>query len=324
MSGALADTDISTLKGVGPALAQKLNRLGIENLQDILFHLPFRYEDRTRVTPIGAARPGDAGVFEGRIVACDVTYGRRRSLLAFLQDDTGKIGLRFYHFSKAQHHNLKNAGEIRCYGEIRSGASGPEIYHPEYAKLNSAAPMENSLTPIYPATEGISQARYRSLVEQVLPRLDKTELDELVSSDSPFDLRSAVMFLHSPPSDADTRSLMDGNHPAQQRLAFEELVAHQVSLRIVRAEIQKLKSNALKTPAAACKELKANLPFTLTGAQTRVVKEVADDLMKPQPALRLIQGDVGSGKTVVAALAAAQVYESGLQTALMAPTDCSI
>ena len=312
---------VTTLKGVGPSLARKLQRLGIETLQDVLFHLPFRYEDRTRVTPVGAARAGETAVFEGNVVACDVTYGRRRSLLAYLQDDTGKIGLRFYHFSKAQHQNLKHAGTIRCFGEIRNGASGMEMYHPEYSKLSAAGAMADSLTPIYPATEGISQSRYRNLVEQVLAQIDELALEELMPIDSPYPLREAITFLHQPPPEADTTSLMEGKHPAQQRLAFEELVAHQVSLRIVRAEVQKLKSTALAPTGSHCAELITSLPFTLTAAQSKVAAEVAKDLMQPHPALRLIQGDVGSGKTVIAALAATHAFESGLQTALMAPTE---
>ena len=321
MPVSLADTDIGTLKGVGPALADKLNRLGIESLQDILFHLPFRYEDRTRVTPIGAARPGESSVFEGTVVACEVVFGKRRSLLAYLQDDTGKLGLRFYHFSKAQHTNLKNAGEIRCFGEIRNGASGPEIYHPEYTKLDSASPMEESLTPVYPATEGVSQTRYRALVEQVIERLDDADLNELLKIDSPYNLTDAVRFLHNPPPDADTNALLEGTHPAQARLAFEELVAHQVSLRIVRAEVQKLSAAPFKETGERCTELEASLGFELTGAQKRVVREVTNDLMQGHPALRLIQGDVGSGKTVIAAIAAAHAFENGQQTALMAPTE---
>lgn len=321
MTGRLAGTDVTSLKGVGTALKSKLARLGIENLQDVLFHLPFRYEDRTRVTPIAAARPGESYVLEGEIIACDVAYGRRRSLLAYLEDSTGRIGLRFYHFSKAQHHNLKHAGRVRCFGEIRNGASGPEIYHPEYTKLNAAAEMEEALTPIYPATEGISQSRYRALAMQALDCLEDDSLPELLKIDTSFSLTDAIRYLHNPPPDADTDSLLEGRHPAQARLAFEELTAHQVSLRIVRAEIQKLTSTAFTPVAEHYQALMASLGFELTRAQARVATEVADDLMQSQPALRLIQGDVGSGKTVIAALAAAHAHENHLQTAIMAPTE---
>ena len=148
MSSDLAKVDVSNLRGVGPALRIKLAKLGIKTVQDILFHLPFRYEDRTKITAIGSCRPGEAYVMEGEIMACDVTYGRRRSLLAYLHDGTGKIGLRFYHFSKAQHQNLKTAGQIRCFGEIRAGASGLEIYHPEYVQLMRAEELEKSFSSL--------------------------------------------------------------------------------------------------------------------------------------------------------------------------------
>lgn len=321
MPGDLANIDVTTLKGVGPALGKKLAKLGIQTIQDILFHLPFRYEDRTLVTPIGASRPGQSYVLEGEIVACDVAYGRRRSLLAYLEDSTGRIGLRFYHFSKAQHHNLKTAGAIRCFGEVRAGASGLEIYHAEYSQLSSAAEMEESLTPIYPATEGVSQTRYRLLVKQALELLAQTTIEELLPKQWDTSLAQAITYLHHPPPDADVDLLMEGKHPAQTRLAFEELTAHQVSLRIVREQIQKLEAPVLSVPGRGYEEVKQSFGFTLTGAQQRVADEVATDLMKRQPSLRLIQGDVGSGKTVIAALASVHAFENNFQTALMAPTE---
>ncbi len=317
----LTGRSVVELKGVGPSLAAKLSKLGIGNVQDILFHLPFRYEDRTKVTPIGAARPGEPFVFEGEVVACDVTFGRRRSLLAYLEDGTGRIGLRFYHFSKAQQNNLKNVGKIRCFGEVRTGASGFEIYHPEYTALRAGEPLDESLTPIYPATEGISQGRYRSLVEQALELLSGNELEEIIPSDSTLSLNEAIHYLHRPPPDADVDAMMDGIHPAQSRLAFEELTAHQVSLRIVRAEIQKLTAPALAAPAGKYDAIQNEFGFELTKAQRRVATEVSEDLQKPAPSLRLVQGDVGSGKTVVAALAATHAFENDLQTAFMAPTE---
>lgn len=321
MTDDLANTNVTQLKGVGPALANTLAKLGIESVQDILFHLPFRYEDRTRVSAIGSARPGESYVFEGRIVACDVTFGRRRSLLAYLEDGTGKVGMRFYHFSKAQQSNLKSAGAIRCFGEVRAGASGPEIYHPEYSRLDAAGEMDDALTPIYPATEGISQARYRSLVTQALVKLGAVGLAELLPSDAAISLNDAIGYLHRPPPEADTAMLMEGLHPAQQRLAFEELTAHQISLRIVRAEIDKLQAPALKAPDDQYRALLKTFGFELTSAQSRVANEVAQDMMRNTPSLRLIQGDVGSGKTVIAALAAVHAVENQFQTALMAPTE---
>ena len=321
MPGDLANIDVTSLKGVGPALSKKLAKLGIETVQDVLFHLPFRYEDRTQITPIGASRPGESYVLQGEIVACEVAYGRRRSLLAYLQDNTGKVGLRFYHFSKAQQKNLKTAGAIRCFGEVRAGASGLEIYHPEYSQLSSAVDMEESLTPVYPATEGVSQSRYRVLVTQALDRLAQTSIEELLPDRWDTSLAQAITYLHHPPPDTDVALLMEGKHPAQTRLAFEELTAHQVSLRIVREQIQKLQAPVLDSPSRRYAAVKQSFGFTLTGAQQRVADEVAVDLMKSQPSLRLIQGDVGSGKTVIAALASVHSFENNFQTALMAPTE---
>ncbi len=321
MSGDLAKIGVINLRGVGPTLQIKLAKLGIETLQDVLFHLPFRYEDRTKVTPIGACTSGESYVLEGEIMACEVAYGRRRSLLAYLHDGTGKIGLRFYHFSKAQHQSLKTAGQIRCFGEIRSGASGLEIYHPEYAQLIHAGQIETSLTPVYPATEGISQNRYRILVKQALEQLDSFSLVELTPSKDKITLTDAINYLHNPPSNADINLLMEGKHPAQSRLVFEELIAHQISLRIAKEQVQKLKAPKLNSPATSYLKVKKSFGFTLTKAQERVATEVTADLMKSQPALRLIQGDVGSGKTVVAALASVHASENSLQTALMAPTE---
>lgn len=321
MPGDLANIDVTSLKGVGPALSEKLAKLGIETVQDILFQLPSRYEDRTQITSIGESRPGETYVLQGEIVACEVAYGRRRSLLAYLQDSTGKIGLRFYHFSRAQHQNLKTAGAIRCFGEVRAGASGLEIYHPEYSQLSNAPDMEESLTPIYPATEGMSQTRYRILVAQALEQLSQTAIEELLPGLWDTSLGEAITYLHHPPPDTDVAQLMEGKHPLQVRLAFEELTAHQVSLRIVREKIQALQAPAFDSPSNKYAEVKQSFGFTLTAAQQRVAEEVAIDLMKNQPSLRLIQGDVGSGKTVIAALATVHAFENNLQTALMAPTE---
>ena len=315
---------VTTLQGVGPSLAEKLKKLGIESVQDLLFHLPFRYEDRTRVTPIGAVRPGESYVLEGQVVACEPAFGRRRSLLAYLQDPTGKIALRFYHFSKALQNNLRKAGAIRCFGEVRRGATGYEIYHPEYTKLDVAQDMEAALTPVYPGTEGISQARYRALAEQAIALLNKYALRDIDAGSSRYletGLSDAIRYIHQPPPNANTLMLMEGTHPSQQRLAFDELLAHQTGLRVLREEAGKLTAPILEAPASRYRELGATLGFELTGAQQRVSREVADDMMKPSPTLRLIQGDVGSGKTVIAALAAIHAFENGLQSALMAPTE---
>ena len=321
MTSRLDQRSVSTLKGVGPALAGKLGRVGIDTLQDVLFHLPFRYEDRTRVSTIGSIRQGDSVVLEGEVIACDVAFGRRRSLLAYLEDGTGRVGLRFYHFSKAQQANLSKGTRIQCYGEVRRGAAGLEIYHPEYHQTDGTL-MPDKLTPVYPATEGLTQLRMRTLVAQVLVMMkDGTVLQDLLTEHQTPRLTEAITLIHNPPADADVDLLNDGMHPAQQRLAFEELLAHQVSMRLLREHLSSMTSPAFSTPGSIYDELAGGFNFDLTAAQRRVAEEIATDLQSSSPTLRLVQGDVGSGKTVIAALAAVHAIESGYQVALMAPTE---
>ncbi len=328
MSISLADISVGELKGVGAALELKLQNLGVRNLQDLLFHLPLRYQDRTRIVPMGSLRPGDECVVEGEVKLADVSKGRRRSLLCRIQDGTGMITLRFFHFSAAQKNNLKPGVHIRCFGEVRTGANGLEIVHPEYKRVDGddLVPVEEYLTPVYPTTEGLHQGRLRALTEQALKYLQNGALQELV----PESLRqgwqfpgldNAVSYLHRPPVDADQHLLLDGLHPAQRRLAFEELLAHHLSLLKLRQKTRNKGSPELPGNGELKRDFLAQLPFPLTSAQKRVGEEVAADLAQAFPMLRLVQGDVGSGKTVVAALAAIQTVESGLQAAVMAPTE---
>lgn len=324
----LQQLPVTRLKGVGADLAGKLARLNIHSLQDLLFHLPLRYQDRTRITPLGALQPNMDAVIEGEIRACDVVYGRRRSLLCMVQDGSGTVALRFYHFNATQKANLKPGRRLRCYGEARRGAAGLEIYHPEYSFLDSptAAPdLEQTLTPVYPTTEGLGQQRLRKLIAQAMMLAKPDKVAELLDgfverSPGELSLLEALQLLHAPPRTVNLNQLLEGQHPAQQRLAFEELLAHHLSLLKVRARIQSqcarpLKSKHLQAPFLA------SLPFKPTDAQTRVAAEVAEDLERPVPMLRLVQGDVGSGKTLVAALAMLQAVASGSQAALMAPTE---
>ncbi len=312
-----AQSGILSLRGVGPAMAEKLERVGIRSTTDLLFHLPLRYEDRTRVTPIGQAKVGQSVVLEGEVINVQVTFGRRRSLLAHLKDPSGVIGLRFYHFSRAQQANLEQAGHIRCYGEVRRGAAGMEIYHPEYSSGTSH--LEETLTPVYPTTEGLTQQRMRSLVARALDQAGK-QLEELLPGQVP-GIVEAIHQVHRPSPDDDVEALLDGTHPAQQRLAFEELVAHHTSLRLVREEVSRLAAYPLNPPGEKTTALLAQLGFDLTDAQRRVAAEIASDMQHDLPMLRLLQGDVGSGKTVIAALAAVNAVENGLQAAIMAPTE---
>ncbi len=317
------------LKGVGPSIAAKLMKLGISNLQDVLFYLPFRYQDRTQLTPLNSARPGMEIVVEGTIIHAEVVMSRRRSLKCVIEDQVASVTLRFFHFTSTQKNNLRNGARIRCFGEVRHGASGYEMYHPEYTLLTASdsSPLENTLTPVYPLTEGISQNRLRSITNQVLDLIKGTDrmidwLADIPLHDFAFpDLLSAIQYVHRPPAGAEVSLLESGLHPTQQRLAFEELLAHHLSLQQGRDKVRRQKSPRVKPPGQKVSALISRLPFDLTNAQRRVRAEIEQDMQQHQPMLRLLQGDVGSGKTVVAALAATLAHENNFQTAIMVPTE---
>lgn len=323
-------SQITELKGVGPKLAEQLHKLQIRSLADLFFHLPFRYEDRSQITPIGGLQPMRPAVTQGEVRGATVLFGKRRSLLVKLQDHSGVISLRFYHFSAAQKNQFSTGATIRCYGEPRRGASGLELYHPEYTRLEDGLdlPLEPSLTPVYPATDGISQQRLRLLHEQALELLkaDQVDLTDLLPVtwlqqwQLPT-LKDALLFLHTPPRETNLALLESGQHPAQKRLILEELLAHQLSLHKLRAQVQADEAPAIHSDKTLQRALLQQLPFTPTGAQQRVVNEIEQDLTQPYPMLRLVQGDVGSGKTLVAALAACDLLQAGFQVALMAPTE---
>ncbi|MFY0656086.1 MAG: ATP-dependent DNA helicase RecG [Neptunomonas phycophila] len=319
---------VTTLKGVGAALALKLERLGILNLQDLLFHLPLRYQDRTRILPIGSLRPGDECVIEGTIRASDVLMGKRRSLLCRVQDGTGTITLRFFHFSAAQKNGLAVGKTVRCFGEARPGPSGLEMVHPEYSAAADTGikPVDEHLTPVYPMTEGLQQNRMRALIAQALSWLETGNLTELIPADMRQqwrlpELKTSLKYLHAPPVDANVDQLQKGMHPSQRRLAFEELLAHHLTLLQLRQKVQQDGAPAFMSTGLYTQPFLDGLPFAMTNAQLRVCGEVARDLEKPIPMLRLVQGDVGSGKTVVAAYAALQAVENNFQAAVMAPTE---
>lgn len=318
---------VGSLRGVGPRAAERLARLNIHTVEDLLFHLPFRYQDRTRIAPIGRLRPEQHVVVEGEILAADVLFGRRRSLLCKIGDGTGIIALRFFHFSAAQKDNLERGRRIRVYGEVRVGSTGLEFFHPEYelATGESLPPLEKSLTPVYPTTEGIQQRSLRAWMEQALVLLKQHPPQDLLPEvllrqrQLP-SLREALLTLHQPHPNDSVEQLLGGTHPAVRRLVVEEMAAHQLGMLQRRAG-----HKAHRSPPLAGRQLFAQLcaglPFTLTGAQQRVIDEIAADLAQPSPMLRLVQGDVGSGKTLVAAAAALAAIEAGFQVALMAPTE---
>ena len=322
---------VEALHRVGPHLATKLKKLGLYSIQDLLFHLPLRYIDRTQITPIGGIQPMTEVVIEGEVRASDIVFGRRRSLVCRIQDHSGVVTLRFFHFNRAQQERLKPGTKLRCFGEVRRGKSGVELYHPEYQTLDQANPpaLEDKLTPIYPATEGITQSRIRDLCSQALERLKDQSIRELLPPDLGSSLRQelayslpqALRLLHNPPPGTALNLLAEGEHPAQQRLAAEELIAHNLSLLKLRQQVQQQQAPVLTEDKSAATAFLEQLPFSLTAAQHRVAAEISSDISTAIPMLRLVQGDVGSGKTVVAALAATQAIANGHQVALMAPTE---
>ena len=324
----LEDISVTQIKGVGSALAEKLAKLGIHSMQDLLFHLPYRYEDRTRVVPMGSLRIGDIAVVEGEVMKTDLVMGRRRSLQVTLRDNSGFLVMRFFHFNAAQKNQLSEGALVRCFGEVRPGRAGYEFYHPEYQVNPPPMPSasEATLTPVYPLTEGIQQPRVRSLCQQALQYLDRHPIKDWLPPELLADyqlpgITDAVKLVHSPPAGAPVNQLVEGRHPAQQRLVMEELLAHQLSLLQVREQIQARAALPLLPTGDLTRRFLEELPFSLTGAQRNVVGEIRQDLSQPIPMLRLVQGDVGSGKTVVAALAALQSVGAGAQVALMAPTE---
>jgi ATP-dependent DNA helicase RecG len=324
----LEDIPVTQLKGVGSALAEILARLGIHSIQDLLFHLPYRYEDRTRVVPMGSLRIGDIAVVEGEVMKADLVMGRRRSLQVTLRDDTGFLVMRFFHFNAAQKNQLAEGTRVRCFGEVRPGRAGYEFYHPEYQTNPPPMPSaeQATLTPVYPLTEGIQQPRVRGLCQQALSYLDRYPIKDwlppaLLADYQLPGITEAVRLVHLPPAGAPVHLLVEGKHPAQQRLVMEELLAHQLSLLQVREQIQAREALPLLPAGDRAERFLEQLPFSLTGAQRHVMADIRQDLSQPVPMLRLVQGDVGSGKTVVAALSALQAIEAGAQVALMAPTE---
>ena len=325
---------VTSLKGVGPKVAERLGRLDIHSVEDLLFHLPYRYEDRTRISPIGALRPGNEVVIEGKIELTEIKFARRRMLLSRLSDGTGFITLRFFHFNARQQAALARGVTLRCYGEVRLGSMGLEMTHPEYQYIDSDKPVdvEQTLTPVYSTTEGLHQLSMRNLTEQALTKLQSNELtlNELVPADvwqssglpaQQPSLSDAIHFLHRPPPSVDLSSLAEGQHPMQQRLIQEELLAHTLSLRQLRNRMRKHQALALQSNGNLSEKFLHNLEFKLTGAQQQVIGEVEKDLQAAIPMQRLVQGDVGSGKTIVALMAVLHAVESGYQAAVMAPTE---
>jgi ATP-dependent DNA helicase RecG len=329
---AIADPGIApltTLPGVGPALAASLGRLGLTRVQDLWFHLPLRYEDKTRVTAIADLRAGERAQVEGVVEAVERGFRYRPQLKVAIGDASGQtLLLRFFHFNRAQAEQLVPGTRLLCYGEVRHAAQGLEMVHPSYQRLggSEAAVVDEQLSPVYPTTEGLGQKRLVAVIGKALLLLPPAEQLELIPpalcrAHGLTSLRDALLYVHRPPPDAHVGLLRLGRHPAQQRLAFEELLTQHLSLKRLRAVVRQRRAPVLDAPRQLHRQLLRALPFRLTAAQQRVSEEVARDLAQAQPMLRLVQGDVGSGKTVVAALAALAAVHAGYQTALMAPTE---
>ncbi|WP_445365305.1 ATP-dependent DNA helicase RecG [Microbulbifer sp. ANSA001] len=323
----LSEQPITALKGVGDKFAQVLAKLHIYSLQDLLFHLPLRYQDRTRIVPVAGLTAGMDAVIEGEVTAADIVFGRRRSLVVKLQDMSGSITLRFFHFSAAQKNRFARGVRLRCFGEARRGAAGLELYHPETEVVGSEnSATEETLTPVYPLTEGVSQGRMRGLMQQAVMLLRSGAVTELLPTELlpkalRYPLRDALIYLHSPPAGTQLEQLGAGIHPAQQRLALEELLAHHLSLLELRRNSTRVAAPPLSVNESLERDFLSRLPFSLTGAQQRVCGEIAEDLARDAPMMRLLQGDVGAGKTLVAAMAALKGIGVGAQVAVMAPTE---
>ena len=320
---------VEKLAGVGPAVKAHLAKLHIFVVQDLLFHLPLRYQDRTRLTPIGQLALNTDVVIEGRVLAANVQFGRRRSLVVKLADETGHLQLRFFHFSKSQQNRFAVGNLFRCFGEVRRGQHQLEMAHPECHIIDedNPPPLEDTLTPIYPLTEGLQQKRLRRMTDQALGVLSTSALLEDLIPNHVLQqltlpgLGKALHLLHRPPADADLEAILNRTHSAQKRLAFEELLAHQLSLKLARRKAQATVATAFEREPQLEQNLIKAFGFQLTIAQVRVIEEIYTDLSKPVPMLRLLQGDVGSGKTAVAACVALPTLAAGGQVCLMAPTE---
>ncbi|NTS76964.1 ATP-dependent DNA helicase RecG [Catenovulum sp. SM1970] len=322
----LANTSVSQLSGVGPKLAEKLAHLSIHSVEDLLFHFPLRYEDRTRIYPIADLLPELHTSVQGTIDKCDVIFGKRRMLNCRISDGTGSIELKFFNFNANQKNQMTVGREIRAFGEIKRGARGWQIIHPDYKFTDSKknSDLDEHLTPVYPSTEGFKQTSWRKLTDQALDKLRSNNLSELLPKElvpENLTLADAIRTLHRPTPEVSLADLEMGVHPAQQRLALEELVGHNLSMLALRAKTQSHQAHAIEIANELIEQFLAQLPFSPTAAQKRVAAEIQSDMQLNQPMMRLVQGDVGSGKTLVALLASLSVLAQNKQVALMAPTE---
>ncbi|TFL10022.1 ATP-dependent DNA helicase RecG [Pusillimonas caeni] len=304
------------------AMQRRFLRLGLERQQDFVVHLPLRYEDETRIQPIGSLRPGQTGQIEGEILHSEVQFRPRRQLVAMIEDGSGRLALRWLNFYPSQQRQVERGKRVRVRGELRGGFSGLEMVHPRVTVADGALP--DSLTPVYPTTDGLSQPTLRRAIDQALRDADLSDTlgEDIRRRYGLMPFAEAIRILHHPPPSVSYQDLVEREHPAWRRIKFDELLAQQLSLAMARAARLSQRSRAYAGAGPGLvPALEKRLPFALTAAQRRVVEEISADLARAYPMHRLLQGDVGSGKTVVAALAAAQVIANGGQVAMMAPTE---
>ena len=326
----ILEQPVTALSGVGKRTADLLAKLGIATCQDLLFHLPARYEDKTRLSSIASLSAGETALICGQVDFVEVLPRGRKSLICRINDESGTIDLRFFHFTANQHNVLKPGTTVRCFGEVRYGYAGLEMVHPEYAVITNQNSVltETHLTPVYPLTEGLNQSVLRKAVSQVLSACNhesETLIDwlpnDILNNYQYPSLLAALNTLHSPNASISNQALQDSNNPARQRLVCEELLAHHLRLRQAKSQAKLWHAPRLSIDTTLSTAFLEALPFDLTQAQRRVIAEISTDCNQPQPMMRLVQGDVGSGKTIVAAYAALLAVSSGFQVAIMTPTE---
>ena len=306
-----------------PLVQQKLARIGIRQLSDLVTHLPLRYEDETRIVSIHEALSGDTVQVEGTVVETQIKFRPGRQLISEIDDGSGRLVMRFFNFYPSQKNALAPGAKVRVMGEIRQGFFGAEMVHPRFRVLRGEAPLPQALTPVYPTTAGLGQEVLRKLAARALAQADLADAlpQPVIKKLKLLPLDEAIRVLHNPAPDADGQALLDGTHPAWRRVKFDELLAQQLSMRLHHERRNRVRAHPLLQYSNMSRALLAAVPFKLTRAQIRVLTEIRTDLTRPHPMQRLLQGDVGSGKTIVAALAALQAIESGYQAAVMAPTE---
>jgi ATP-dependent DNA helicase RecG len=314
----MSNSSIRHLKNIGVLTEQRLTRLGISTIQDLLFHLPMSYQDRTRLIPIEQLKVGQEVLIQGTVESCEIKNGKRHILTVMLRDFSGIIALKWFHFNPSQQYQIGE--QLRCFGEIKNGLNCLEMFHPETRRVESNTPLDNTLTPVYPTTEGLFQPQLRKLIVQALQFEMPDLLPPHLTNGLP-SLLESLQTVHSPKPEENVEELLNRQHPAQQRLALEELLAHHLSLRLSRQKAQQYQAPILIKDSYNIQRFIQELPFSLTNAQQKVYQEILSDVTKPSPMQRLIQGDVGSGKTVVAALTALHAIESGFQVAVMSPLE---